>query len=100
MTRLARLDRVLECLRQRRAEARDRYGVEFVGVVGSTARGEAHESSDVDVLINVVGHTTYFRIGELEAELGAQLGAPVDLVDRKCLRPAFRADMERDLVSI
>jgi predicted nucleotidyltransferase len=94
------LAQVLECLRQRQAEARDRYGVEFIGVVGSLARGEEGHGSDVDVLMRVVGHTTYFRIGELEAELEAQLGRPIDLVDRKSLAPPFEASMERDLVPV
>jgi hypothetical protein len=96
----AGLPQVLECLRSRQTEARDRYGVEFVGVVGSVARGEEAGRSDVDVLMNVVGHTTYFRIGELEAELEAHLGRPVDLVDRKTLRPAFQSSVERDLVPV
>ena len=34
------LSDVLECLRKQREEARDRYGIEFVGVVGTVARGE------------------------------------------------------------
>jgi hypothetical protein len=94
------LEDVLTCLRQRKAEARDVYGVELVGVVGSVARSEARSDSDVDVLMEIVGHTTYFRIAELEAKLEAQLGRPVDLVDRKQLKPAIEARMERDLVPV
>jgi uncharacterized protein len=94
------LDDVLTCLRRRKAEARDVYGVELVGVVGSIARGEARSDSDIDVLMEVVGRTTYFRIAELEAELEAQLGRPVDLIDRKQLKPAIEARMERDLVPV
>jgi hypothetical protein len=94
------LRQVLDCLRARQAEARERYGVEFVGVVGSLARGAARRRSDIDILMNIVGHTTYFRLGELEAELEAQFGRPVDLVDRKSLRPALRESMDRDLVPI
>jgi hypothetical protein len=92
------LQDVLDGLRARQAEARERYGVEFVGVVGSMARGAARRASDIDVLMNVVGHTTYFRLGELEAELEAQFGRPVDLIDLKTVKPRLRAAMERDLV--
>jgi predicted nucleotidyltransferase len=96
----SRLDDVLDCLRKQREDARNIYGIEFVGVVGSVARGEDGQDSDVDILMNVVGHTTYFRIGELEAKLEAALGRHVDLVDRKTLRPQFQDSMERDLVPV
>ncbi len=96
----ANLEQVVACLRQRKREARERYGIEFIGVVGSIARGDETAASDVDVLMNIVGHTTYFRIGELESELETDLGRQVDLVDRKTLRPALQANMERDLVPV
>jgi hypothetical protein len=94
------LKTVLDCLRGQKSEARERYGIEFVGIVGSVARGEETPTSDIDVLINVVGHTTYFRIGELEADLEERLGRHVDLVDRKTLQPALQTNMERDLVPV
>ncbi len=94
------LSDVIKCLREQRREARDRYGVALIGVVGSVARGEETESSDVDVLMDIVGHTTYFRIGELEAKLEGKLGRHIDLVDRKALEPAIQRSMERDLVPV
>jgi uncharacterized protein len=89
------LPQILECLRGRQTAARDRYGVEFVGVVGSMARGEAMDGSDVDVVMNIVGHTTYFRLSEPEAELELEFGRPVDLMN---VKPRLRATFERELV--
>ncbi|MGH6958264.1 MAG: nucleotidyltransferase family protein [Caulobacteraceae bacterium] len=100
MSSPARLEDAVKRLRDEQPEARELYGVEFVGVVGSVARGEETDASDIDVLVNIVGYTTYFRIGELEAKLEARLGRPVDLVDRKTLRPSFQSSLERDLVRV
>jgi len=94
----AELPDVLQTLRSRKEEARTRYGVEFVGVVGSLARGQARSDSDVDVLMEIVGETTYFRLGELAADLEDAFGRTVDLVDRNLLKPRLRVEMERDLV--
>ena len=59
----------------------DRYGVQRVGVFGSTARGEAGPNSDVDVLVEfapkILPGFGFFR---LERDLAALLGRPVDLV--------------------
>jgi predicted nucleotidyltransferase len=94
----ATLDEVLEVLRARREEAREKYKVELVGVVGSLARGDARPDSDVDIFAEFLSGATLFKIGGLASELEQRLGRPVDLVDRKMVRPFMRSEMERDLV--
>ena len=59
----------------------DRYGVQRVGVFGSTARGEAGPDSDVDVLVEFLPATLPgFGFFRLERDLAALLGRSVDLV--------------------
>jgi predicted nucleotidyltransferase len=92
------LAEVLAVIRAKKPEARERFGVDLLGVIGSFARGDAGADSDIDVLMDVVGETTFFRLGSLAADLEALLGQPVDLVDRKAVRERIRLGMERELI--
>lgn len=93
------LDQVLDTLRDHQPAARD-VGVEFVGVVGSIARGEEGPTSDIDVVFDVVGRLDYWRLGGLSMELQDRLGRRVDLVDREMMIPERWAWMSRDLVRL
>ena len=96
----ATLQRTLRVLRARRVDARDRFGVDFVGVVGSLARGEARADSDVDVIVRQVGKTTLFTLSRLEEDLGSKLGRPVELVFSEMMGSERRAYIERDLIPL
>ncbi|MBO9500254.1 nucleotidyltransferase domain-containing protein [Brevundimonas sp. A19_0] len=93
------LDQVLDVLRDYQAAAHA-VGAEFVGVVGSVARGEATAESDVDVVFDVVGQLDYWRLGGLQQDLEDAVGRKVDLVDRAMMIPERWAWMSRDLVSL
>ena len=95
-------DRILEVLRSRREHIEHTYGLRMVGVVGSVARGEANEESDVDVFVDVVGASSLFRLFDAENELkdAVGIGMPVEFVFREALRPTMRARMERDLLPL
>jgi predicted nucleotidyltransferase len=51
-----------------------------VRVFGSVARGDDHENSDVDLLIDFEGGTSIFTVAGLARELGELLGVHVDIV--------------------
>lgn len=93
------LERVLEVLRDHREDARA-TGVELIGVVGSVARGEQHEGSDVDVVYDVLtpGHLWPF-LGVV-ADIEDELGRKVDIVDRQMMRAEHWAWMSRDLARL
>ncbi len=59
-----------------------KYAISVVYLFGSYARGEATESSDVDILIDRKGSTIrgLFDLGALYNDLNEMLGKPVDLV--------------------
>jgi len=93
-------EHVLAKLREQREHIEREYGLRMIGLVGSVARGEATEESDVDVFVDIVGKPSLFDIAGAEIELGDDIGAPVQLVFRKNLRPSRRARMERDLIEL
>ena len=77
-------------------------GVASVYLFGSTARGDAQPTSDVDIFIDKdparpFGMTEFCRIKD---SLDEALGAEVDLATRSSLHPAMRADIERTAIRV
>jgi predicted nucleotidyltransferase len=95
-------DQVVRALRSRRSRIERDYGMRLVGIVGSMARGEATEASDIDVLVDVLETPSLFTISQAEEELAEAvgMGLPVEFVFREDLKPAMRARMERDFVPL
>ena len=76
---------------ERLREVCERYGVASLEVFGSVARGENRLDSDVDLLYVLKPEARLgFRIFDLEDELAALFGRPVDLVARKSINKYLR----------
>ena len=67
-----------------------RHGARNVRVFGSVVRGEADESSDLDLLVSFDPETSLLQHAALIRELRELLGCPVDVVDDEGLRPRMR----------
>lgn len=72
-----------------------RYHVVELSVFGSVARGEAGDTSDVDLLVSFErgAKVTLFTLADLQSELAALLRRPVDLVPKEGLKPAIRGEV-------
>ncbi len=71
--------------------------VQYAGVFGSVARGEARPDSDVDILVKFRGRPTFSSYLKLDEELRGQLGMKVDLITEGALNKFLRAQIEQDL---
>ena len=93
-------DKVLTALRAKREEIERRYGLRMIGIVGSVARGEATEESDIDIVADITGRPTLFSLSRAERELeqAVGVGLPVEIVLREDMRPSGRELIERDLL--
>lgn len=91
---------VLDKLTRHKSAMEARFGVLDLSLFGSTARGMAHETSDVDVLVEFAGPATSARYFGLQFYLEDLLGCPVDLVTTKALRPEIKPFVERDLIRV
>lgn len=74
-----------------------RYGVARLEVFGSVARGDADQSSDLDLLYELApGAKLGWEIEDLQDELSGLFGRPVDLVSKRALhrllKPAVLAE--------
>lgn len=59
--------------------------VERVQVFGSVARGDDHPLSDLDLLVDPAADATLFDLAQLEMDLEALFGRPVDVVSIRSL---------------
>lgn len=75
-----------------------RHGVERMRLFGSYARGEATESSDVDLRVDCGSITDLFGMGALYADLQEELQKPLDIVTTEGLNDAFLAKIQPDEV--
>lgn len=78
----------------------NRNDVEFAGIFGSYARGEADIDSDVDILIRFKTPKSLLDIIGLELELSDSLNRKVDLVTEAALCPHIQKNVLKDLQSI
>ena len=69
-------------IRQIVAPLAEKYHLKAVFLFGSYARGDATESSDVDLLVDTTGTSlkSLLSLGALYCDLEAALGKPIDLV--------------------
>jgi predicted nucleotidyltransferase len=94
-----------QILQKHRAEVLEilaRYPMIFnVRVVGSVARGEDTENSDIDFLVDTAPGTTLFDIGGLYEDLEELLGVSVDIVTSGGrMHEYMRMTIERDAVHL
>ena len=77
-------------------------GLAALYLFGSTARDQAHEESDVDLLCDLDDDANFglLEFIDLQERLASILHHPVDLVERRGLRPRIRARVENELVRI
>ena len=68
----------------------ERHGIRDVRVFGSMARGDADETSDLDLLVSLPPQRTGLSLGALLMEVQDLLQRRVEVVTEKSLHPALR----------
>jgi predicted nucleotidyltransferase len=83
-----------------REELTSQFGVSSLALFGSVARDEGRPDSDVDVLVEFEGPTTFDAHMGLLVFLEDLLGCRVDVVTAKGLKPGLRPLIAQDLVRV
>src|SRR2546423_13855296 len=63
---------------------------------GSSARGEAREDSDIDLLVEFSKRKSLLALVSLERKMSAVLGRKVDLLIEAAISPYLRQKINRD----
>lgn len=78
----------------------EKYKAENVRVFGSVVRGEATESSDVDLLVHFRKDASLMDESGLDIELNALLGCKVDLIGDDAIRSELRSFIMNEAVPL
>lgn len=92
-----------EDIRRRRDEIialAKQYGASDVRIFGSVARGDAIESSDLDLLVRLEPNRSLFDLGGLLMDLRELLGIKVDVVSEGALSGRFGQIVRREAVPL
>lgn len=87
------MHRLIETHREELRALAERYGLRSIKVVGSMARDDADDNSDVDLLVEPGPETSGFALGALLMDAQDLLHRRVDVVTQGALRPALRAQV-------
>jgi predicted nucleotidyltransferase len=90
-------DIIIETLRRCEAELRA-AGIRHVSLFGSVARGEPHDTSDVDLAVELEPDSCMDLVGlvSLERRLGDLLGCRVDLLPEPVETARFQQVIDRE----
>ena len=93
-------DDVIARLKEHEAELR-RLGVEHLYLFGSTARGDAHEDSDVDLFFDhPEGSLGLYQLMDVRDAAARILGRKTDIMTRRSLHPVLREGIEASALQV
>jgi len=89
MAKIISRENIIDVLRRYKLEHQKEYGIEMLGIFGSIARGQATETSDVDVVIRTKT-PNLFLLSRIRQELEEECHLHVDII-------SYREKMNRFL---
>lgn len=78
----------------------EKYHVKKLGIFGSFARGEQNPESDIDMIVEFESPVGFFEFIRLENYLSETLGAKVDLVTERALKPSIKESVLKETVYV
>jgi len=69
-------------------------------VFGSVARGEDHDASDVDILVDLEADVGLVGLAGLQRDLTKLLGVNVDVVPADALKPTIRDEVMAEAIPL
>lgn len=93
------LETILERLRAYKPELQRKYPISRLGSFGSYARGEATESSDIDVAVELNGPMGLNFVA-MANEMEELFGTKVDVVPKRSIKSIYLASVEKDILYV
>ncbi|MCC6545478.1 MAG: nucleotidyltransferase family protein [Nitrospirae bacterium] len=70
---------IIKFISAHKAEFEKKYGIKKIGIFGSYARGEVHEGSDIDIVVEMDNPDLFNLIG-IKQTIEEAMGSKVDVV--------------------
>jgi len=94
-------EEILELLRSKKPELQEKYSVSELGLFGSFARGDFHQQSDIDILVDFSSGVDGFEFIRLAHELEDLFNHhKVDVVSRGGIKKTFLPYIEKNLIHV
>jgi predicted nucleotidyltransferase len=75
----------------------EKYGICFLGIFGSYARGDFSRNSDLDLLVRFRERKSLLELVRIEREISKLLGMRVDLLTERSISPYLIKAIKKDL---
>ena len=91
---------IIRFITEHKTEFAQEFGVTRIGLFGSYARGEVHEESDIDIVVELV-KPDLFNLIVITQTIEEALGSKVDIVRlRDKMNKFLRQRIERDAIYV
>jgi predicted nucleotidyltransferase len=90
---------IVAILERAKPELAHEFGVTRLAVFGSYARGEQHDGSDVDILVEVAP-SIGLRFVDLAERIETLLGVRSEVISRRAIPPRHWALIEKDILDV
>ncbi len=93
---------ILYYLSQHKEDFFQRFNISKLGLFGSFGREEAHQDSDIDIIIEMDSNTKdiYRKKQALKYELESYFQRNVDIAREKYLKPLARKSIMKDIIYV
>ncbi len=90
---------ILDFLKSHKRELESEYGLTKIGLFGSYAKDQAHEKSDIDIVIEAKKHDFFMR-EDLKEYLESVFKVSVDVGYLDSIRAFYRNKIEKDILYV
>ena len=91
---------VIKILKKFKAESSSKYGITSLGLFGSFARNQQHETSDIDIFVTLK-ESDFFVLERIKEDLENLIHNKIDIVNyRESLRNSFKQNILNDAIYI
>lgn len=93
-------NQIVDYLRTQKDFFKKEFKVKKIGIFGSYARGDVHEESDIDIVVELEKPDLFYMIGIKQA-IEEVLGRKVDVVRlRERMNKALKRRIEQDVIYV
>ena len=89
-------DQILTLLKAKKPELEKKYHLSELGLFGSYARGDNHEKSDIDILVDFNARIDGFDYIRMAHELEDMFRSKIDLVSRQGIKSGYLPFVEKN----
>jgi len=97
-----RQEEIIDYIRSQRSRLSERYHIRRIALIGSFARDEQTDESDIDLLVDIEENTPhlYEAKKELRREFEQRFGRRVEVASERFLKPYYRQQILREAIYV